>query len=63
MVELFSSLSSADYFRMAEATAIMTVIIYKLYMAVAETRAREVDDFIIGWADRYVISHTLKLQG
>ena len=62
MVELFSSLSSADYFRMAAETAILTFIIYKLYMAVAETRAKEIAVFILGWAVLYGFSYILKLQ-
>ena len=62
MVELFSSLSSADYFRMAAETAILTFIIYKLYMAVAETRAKEIAVFILGWAVLYGFSYVLDLK-
>ena len=48
MSELFSSLSSADYLKMMAETAILTYIIYKLYVAVAETRAKEIAVFLLG---------------
>ena len=50
MVELFYSLSAADCFRMAAETDILTFFIYKIYMAVAEKRAKDIAVFIIGWA-------------
>ena len=62
MVELFSSLSSADYFRMVAETAILTYIIYKLYVAVAETRAKEIAVFLLGVVVLYGFSYVLDLK-
>lgn len=62
MVELFSSLSSADYLRMAAETAVLTYIIYKLYMAVADTNAREMAVVILGGLVLYGFSYILGLK-
>ncbi|MGN1163827.1 MAG: diadenylate cyclase CdaA [Candidatus Ornithospirochaeta sp.] len=62
MVELFSSLSSADYLRMAAETAVLTYIIYKLYMAVADTNAREMAVIILVGLVLYGFSYILGLS-
>ena len=62
MSELFSSLSSADYLRMMAETAILTYIIYKLYVAVAETRAKEIAVFLLGVVVLYGFSYVLDLK-
>ncbi len=41
MLDLFNSLSVTDYLRLILETIILTYVIYKFYMAVSETRARE----------------------
>ena len=41
MLDLFNSLSVPDYLRLILETIILTYVIYKFYMAVSETRARE----------------------
>lgn len=61
MVELFTSLSSADYLRMVAETAILTYLIYKLYMAVADTRAREMAYIVLGGVIVYGFSYILNL--
>lgn len=62
MSELFSSLSSADYLKMMAETAILTYIIYKLYVAVAETRAKEIAVFLLGVVVLYGFSYVLDLK-
>ena len=62
MSELFSSLSSADYLKMMAETAILTYIIYKLYLAVAETRAKEIAVFLLGVVVLYGFSYVLDLK-
>ena len=62
MSELFSSLSSADYLKMMAETAILTYIIYKLYVAVAETRAKEIAVFLLGVEVLYGFSYVLDLK-
>ena len=62
MSELFSSLSSADYLKMMAETAILTYIIYKLYVAVAETRAKEIAVFLLGVVVLYGFSYILDLK-
>lgn len=62
MSELFSSLSSADYLKMMAETAILTFIIYKLYVAVAETRAKEIAVFLLGVVVLYGFSYVLDLK-
>ena len=46
---------------MAE-TAILTYIIYKLYVAVAETRAKEIAVFLLGVVVLYGFSYVLDLK-
>ena len=62
MSDLFSSLSSADYLKMMAETAILTYIIYKLYVAVAETRAKEIAVFLLGVVVLYGFSYVLDLK-
>ena len=62
MSELFSSLSSADYLKIMAETAILTYIIYKLYVAVAETRAKEIAVFLLGVVVLYGFSYVLDLK-
>ena len=62
MSELVSSLSSADYLKMMAETAILTYIIYKLYVAVAETRAKEIAVFLLGVVVLYGFSYVLDLK-
>ena len=62
MSELFSSLSSADYLKMMAETAILTYIIYKLYVAVAQTRAKEIAVFLLGVVVLYGFSYVLDLK-
>ena len=62
MSELFSSLSSADYLKMMAETAILTYIIYKLYVAVAETRAKEIAVLLLGVVVLYGFSYVLDLK-
>lgn len=62
MSELFSSLSSADYLKMMAETAVLTYIIYKLYVAVAETRAKEIAVFLLGVVVLYGFSYVLDLK-
>ena len=62
MSELFSSLSSADYLKMMAEPAILTYIIYKLYVAVAETRAKEIAVFLLGVVVLYGFSYVLDLK-
>ena len=62
MSELFSSLSSADYLKMMAETAILTYIIYKLYVAVAEPRAKEIAVFLLGVVVLYGFSYVLDLK-
>ena len=62
MSDLFSSLSSADYLKMMAETAILTYIIYKLFVAVAETRAKEIAVFLLGVVVLYGFSYVLDLK-
>ena len=62
MSEVFSSLSSADYLKMMAETAILTYIIYKLDVGVAETRAKEIAVFLLGVVVLYGFSYVLDLK-
>lgn len=62
MIKLFSSLSPSDYGRLVIETIILTYFIYKLYMAVAETRARELASILVTIAILYGFSYLLKLK-
>ncbi len=62
MVELFNGLSTLDYVRLALETLILTFLIYKFYMAVAETRARELASIIVAIVILYGFSYVLELK-
>lgn len=62
MVDLFRSLSVADYLRVVAEIAILTYLIYKLYSAIAETRARQLGVIFVSLGILYGFSYTLKLK-
>ena len=61
MIDLFNSLSGIDYLRLALETVILTYIIYRFYMAVSETRARELGSILVTLIILYGFAYILKL--
>ncbi len=61
MLDLFNSLSTVDYLRLALETLILTYVIYRFYMAVSETRARELASIMITVTVLYGFSYILGL--
>ena len=61
MIDLFNSLSGIDYLRLALETVILTYIIYRFYMAVSETRARELGSILATLVILYGFAYILKL--
>ena len=62
MLDLFNSLSVADYLRLILETLILTYVIYKFYMAVSETRARELATILATVVILYGFSYILELK-
>ena len=61
MIDLFNSLSGIDYLRLALETVILTYVIYRFYMAVSETRARELGSILATLIILYGFAYILKL--
>ena len=62
MVDLFNGLSTIDYVRLIIETLVLTFLIYKFYMAVAETRARELASILVALVVLYGFSYILQLK-
>ncbi len=62
MLDLFNSLSVTDYLRLILETIILTYVIYKFYMAVSETRARELATILATLVIVYGFSYILGLK-
>lgn len=61
MLNLFSSISIPDYLRIAAEIAILTFLIYKVFSAIAETKARELAFIFIALMLLYVLSKVFDL--
>lgn len=62
MIEIFSSLSFVEFLRIIAETAILSFLIYKFYMAVSETRAKEIAIILLAGIILYGFSYILGLK-
>lgn len=62
MLDLFYNLEVVDYLRLLLETIILTVVIYKFYTAVAETRARELAAIVVTLILFYGFAYILGLK-
>ena len=62
LLELFATISIQEYLRMFAEIAILTFVIYRLYAAIAETKATQLSGICLGLALIYGVSFVLKLD-
>ncbi len=62
MFDLFNNLELVDYLRLLLETIILTYVIYKFYMAVSETRARELASILVILIILYGFAYILSLK-
>ncbi len=62
LLELFATISIQEYLRMFAEIAILTFVIYRLYAAIAETKATQLLGICLGLALIYGVSFVLKLD-
>ena len=62
MFSILAELSVGDYIRMAVEVAVLTFAIYRVYIALSDTKATEVIGFIFGLFVVYLLCYVLKLD-
>ena len=62
MFSILAELSVGDYIRMAVEVAVLTFAIYRVYIALSDTKATEVIGFIFGLLVIYLLCYVLKLD-
>ena len=59
MFSILAELSVGDYIRMAVEVAVLTFAIYRVYIALSDTKATEVIGFIFGLFVVYLLCYVL----
>ncbi len=62
MFEIFAELSLANYLRIVAEVAVLTLVIYRLYVALAETKAVQIFGIILVVAFAFVFSYVFNLE-